>query len=102
VLDNKDAKSMGNDSDQLPYLFLRTLAMICCPRGDISVELAGDTGIRLPPAEYQSATARDLFGVEGAKPSERNISHCMSSGSAHQYSRTLQSFSWFSGADSAL
>lgn len=49
--------------------------MICCPRGDISVELAGDTGIRVPPAEYHSATVRDFFGVEGAKPSEWYISH---------------------------
>ena len=62
------------ESVQLPYLFLRTLAMICCPRGDISVELAGDTGIRVPPAEYHSATARDFFGVAGAKPSKRNVS----------------------------
>jgi len=56
-------------TDQCPYLFLRTLAMICCPRGDISVELAGDTGIEVPPAEYHSVTARDFFGVVGAKPS---------------------------------
>jgi len=61
-------------SDQGPYLFLRTLAMICWPIGDISVELAGDVGISVPPAEYHSSTVRDLFGVVGAIPSERNIS----------------------------
>ena len=49
--------------------------MTCCPRGDISVELAGEADIKLPPAEYQSATARDLFGVVGAKPSEWDIRH---------------------------
>jgi hypothetical protein len=65
---------MELESDQGPYLFLRTLAIICCPRGDISVELAGDAGISVPPAEYHSSTARDLFGVFGARPSERNIS----------------------------
>ena len=49
--------------------------MICCPIGDISVELAGDTGIRVPPAEYHSATVLDFFGVAGAKPSKCSISH---------------------------
>lgn len=49
--------------------------MICCPRGDISVELAGDTGIEVPPAEYHSVTARNFFGVVGAKPSVWNFSH---------------------------
>ena len=63
------------ESNQGPYLFLRTLAMICCPRGDISVELAGDAGISVPPAEYHSSTVRDLFGVVGAIPSEQNISN---------------------------
>ena len=62
------------ESDQGPYLFLRTLAIICCPKGDMSVELAGDAGISVPPAEYQLSTVRDLFGVVGARPSERNIS----------------------------
>lgn len=62
-------------NDQCPYLFLRTLAMICCPIGDISVELAGDAGIRVPPAEYHSSTVRNRFGVVGARPSGRNISH---------------------------
>lgn len=77
--------------------------MICCPRGDISVELAGDTGIRVPPAEYHSATVRDFFGVVGAKPSEWNISYRGLSGrSYHYYLRRLQLFSWFSYADSAL
>jgi hypothetical protein len=90
------------ESDQLPYLFLRTLAMICCPRGDISVELAGDTGIRVPPAEYQSATVRDFFGVLGAKPSEWKISHEGHQNTPHHNPRTLQSFSWDSYADSAL
>lgn len=48
--------------------------MICWPKGDMSVELAGDTGITVPPAEYHSDTARDFFGVLGAKPSVRSVS----------------------------
>ena len=63
------------ESDQFPYLFLRTLAIICCPKGDISVELAGEAGISVPPAEYHSSTVRDFFGVVGARPSGEDISH---------------------------
>ena len=73
TFDNKQSISPWK-SDQGPYLFLRTLAMICWPIGDISVELAGDVGISVPPAEYHSSTVRDLFGVVGAIPSEQNIS----------------------------
>lgn len=40
----------------------------------MSMELAGDTGIRVPPAEYHSDAAHEFFGVLGTKSSVQNVS----------------------------
>jgi hypothetical protein len=101
ALDNKQSITPWKKRDQCPYLFLRTLAMICCPRGDISVELAGDTGIR----SLQRSTIQPLSVIFsawlGLNPLN-GISVIEDQDLSHRYLRTLQSFSWFSYADSAL
>jgi hypothetical protein len=60
--DKEDRKERWHYRNEA-YLVFLALAMICWPTGDISVELAGDTGVKFPPGDN---TDRERAGVIGA------------------------------------